>query len=67
MNRLDRRLAALESRKGIGFDGPGIWIVLDPGETSDDGVARYEAEHGECQPGQPVIIWKPYQGAAQCA
>lgn len=68
---LKRRLEALEGSRG-GFFGPAIWVVLRPDETSDEGVARYEAEHGPCQPGQPAIIWHPAtgsknEGERQCA
>lgn len=55
---LKRRLEKLEGARD-GFFGPAIWLVLNPGETSDEGVARYEAEHGPRQPGQPAIIWHP--------
>lgn len=54
---LKRRLDALEVR-AHGFSGPAVWLVLDPGEATGEGIARLEARHGKRQPGQPALIWK---------
>lgn len=53
-----RRLDALEV-KARSFSGPAVWLVLDPGETTGEGIARHETKHGERQPGQPALIWQP--------
>ncbi len=55
---LKRRLEALEGAGRDAFFGPAIWVALEPGETSDEGLARYEAEHGPRLPGQPTLIWR---------
>lgn len=56
--RLMQRVDALEGQRRDAFRGPAIWLVLEPGETEEQGIARYEAEHGPCKPGQPAVIWR---------
>lgn len=63
--RLMQRIGALETA------GPGqtVWLVLEPDETAEQGVARYEAKHGP----RPAITWHtictgvPRGEAALCA
>ena len=57
--RLMQRVDALEGSGGNRFSGPAIWLVLEPGETPDQGIARYEAKHGPRLPGQPAVVWRP--------
>lgn len=55
-SELKRRVDALEGGAGR-FAGPTIWLVLNPGETKAEGVARWEAVNGPRKPGQPAAIW----------
>ena len=55
--RLSKRVADLESR-GFPFTGS-HWIDCDNGETKDQAVARYEAEHGPILATDIAIIWVP--------
>lgn len=55
--RLRDRLSKLEVADA--FRGPAAWLVLEPSETTEQGIARYEAKHGPRLPGQPAIIWHP--------
>lgn len=57
--RLMQRIGALEERGGEHFAGPVAWLVLEPGETTEQGIARYEAKHGPRLPGQPALVWQP--------
>ena len=56
---LRRRLDALEYGDGNPRQGGVVCLVLEPGETSEEGIARYEAKHGPRDPGQPAVIWRP--------
>lgn len=56
MQGLKRRLAALETEHPE-CSGPGIWIILEPGETEEQGLARWEAENGPRAAGQPAVVW----------
>ncbi len=55
--RLMQRVGALEVRGGDHIAGPTVWLVLEPGETTEQGIARYEAKHGPRLPGQPAVVW----------
>lgn len=57
--RLRDKVNKLEASGAAGFDGPAVWLVLEPGETTEEGIARYEAKHGPRLPGQPAIVWRP--------
>ena len=57
--RLMQRVDALEHSGGEHFTGPAIWLVLEPGETTEQGIARYEAKHGPRLAGQPAVVWRP--------
>ena len=73
MKAMRTRVDALEVRAGDSFAGEGIWLVLERGVTTEQGIARWEAKHGPRQPGQRAVIWHPvYTGvprgeAALCA
>ena len=56
--KLGQRVSALERRHST-FQGEAVWLVLEPGETTERGIARYEAKHGPRLPGQPAIVWRP--------
>lgn len=59
-NELRRRVEALEGLGELLWGvAPAIWLVLEPGETSEQGIARYEAKHGPRLPGRPAVIWRP--------
>jgi hypothetical protein len=55
---LKRRIDALEGAARDAFFGPTVWVALEPGETSEEGLARHEAMHGLRSPGQPTICWR---------
>ena len=57
--RLRDRLSKLEVATADVFRGPAIWLVLEPGETTEQAIARHEAKHGPRLPGQPAVIWHP--------
>lgn len=57
--RLRDRLSNLEVATADAFRGPAVWLVLEPGETTEHGIVRWEAQHGPRLPGQPAIIWHP--------
>ena len=57
--RLRDRLSKLEVATTDVFRGPAIWLVLEPGETTEQAIDRYEAKHGPRLPGQPAVIWHP--------
>ena len=59
MKAMRARIDALEVREGESFAGEAVWLVLEQGETTEQGIARWEAEHGPRQPGQREIIWHP--------
>lgn len=52
--RLRERLTNLELREGE-FQGA-VWIIAEPGETSEAARARYESEHGPIGE-RMAIIW----------
>lgn len=58
MKAMAKRIDALEERGSEHFAGPAIWLVLNPGETDEQGIARYEAKHGPRLPGQPAVVWR---------
>ena len=58
-HRLTQRLQALELRDADAFQGEAVWLVLEPGETTEEGMARWEAKNGPSLPGQRAIIWHP--------
>ena len=57
--RLMQRVDALEDSGGHRYTGPAIWLLLEAGETTEQGIARYEAKHGPRLPGQPALVWQP--------
>ena len=57
--RLRERLSRLEVAGGDALHGPTLWLVLEPGETTEQSIARYEAKHGAREPGQPALVWQP--------
>ena len=59
--RLRERLTKLEELEGDAFKGEAVWLVLEPGETAELGIARWEVENGPRQPGQRAIIWHPIE------
>lgn len=58
---MTQRVEALEGRAGDSFTGEAVWLVLEPDETTEQGIARWEAENGPRQPGQRAIIWHPVE------
>lgn len=65
MKGLSTRLADLEQRlapQPTKRCGPAAWMVMEQGESEDQTVARYEAEHGALTPGQLAVIWRVCTG-----
>jgi hypothetical protein len=57
-SELRRRVDALEG-SSTGYSGPAIWVVCEPGETTEQAIARYEAKHGSRLPDQWAVVWRP--------
>lgn len=53
--RLRDRLSKLEGKRGDVTGG--AWIVARDGQSSQDAIADYEAEHGPLNPDKINIIW----------
>lgn len=63
MKGMSARIDALENLAGDSFAGEAVWLVLEPGETTEQGMARWEAKHGPLNDANiimRVFIRKPF-------
>ena len=56
MTSIGRRVAALEAKAPQGPER-WHWIVGEPGQSEDDALTAYQAEHGAIGDRDGVVLW----------